>query len=403
MQLTTYLTRYQLHLILLIGVIVSAVIVFGILFFPEIFYDQWIWKYYWGPVVADAQGFTAYHNGVAAYPGYTMVSELTYGVLLLIALYGIYQLLKKLQISIDWWFCLALLPYILFGPVTRVLEDAEFFSPPLIYWFISPLIYLQIAVYAILFILLGYVVQKKNRSSFLSIWRFMSIILILANGIYIILWILNIPVGTYQIHPLVFLLLTLCSQFPLLLRYYQQKNPSINDIVFTGGLFILLPAAYLIVRWISGFEWGVGDVRFDVFALVIGIVSILVLLVYLVGRKYQDNPAFAPYTNPLNLALLVGHLIDGITSYISIYDPLQMGLPSYIEKHPGSNFLMEVWPPLFPIVKFLLILGIIYLFDVSFKKEVAQYQRLINLLKIGILILGFSPGLRDLLRVTMGV
>ena len=64
---------------------------------------------------------------------------------------------------------------------------------------------------------------------------------------------------------------------------------------------------------------------------------------------------------------------------------------------------MEVWPPLFPIVKFLLILGIIYLFDVSFKKELVQYQRLINLLKIGILILGFSPGLRDLLRVTMGV
>ena len=106
---------------------------------------------------------------------------------------------------------------------------------------------------------------------------------------------------------------------------------------------------------------------------------------------------------PLNLSLFVGHLIDGITSYISIYDPLRMGLPSYIEKHPGSNFLLEVWPPLFPIVKFFLIVFIIYFFDVLYKKELQQYQRLVNLVKIGILILGFSPGLRDLLRVTMGV
>jgi uncharacterized membrane protein len=42
-------------------------------------------------------------------------------------------------------------------------------------------------------------------------------------------------------------------------------------------------------------------------------------------------------------------------------------------------------------------------FDVLYKSELKNYQRLVNLLKIGILILGFSPGLRDILRVTMGV
>jgi uncharacterized membrane protein len=101
--------------------------------------------------------------------------------------------------------------------------------------------------------------------------------------------------------------------------------------------------------------------------------------------------------------MLAGHMIDGITSYVSIYDPLQMGLPSYVEKHPASNSLMEVWPPLFPIVKFILIILVIYVFDVMYKKELGRYSRLVNLLKIGIFILGVSPGLRDLLRVTMGV
>ena len=64
---------------------------------------------------------------------------------------------------------------------------------------------------------------------------------------------------------------------------------------------------------------------------------------------------------------------------------------------------MNIWPPLFPIVKFLLIIIVIYVFDVVYKKEFEKYPRLLNLLKIGIFILGFAPGLRDLLRVLMGV
>jgi uncharacterized membrane protein len=46
---------------------------------------------------------------------------------------------------------------------------------------------------------------------------------------------------------------------------------------------------------------------------------------------------------------------------------------------------------------------VIYVFDIAYKKELIKYSRLVNLLKIGIFILGVSPGLRDLLRVTMGV
>ena len=94
--------------------------------------------------------------------------------------------------------------------------------------------------------------------------------------------------------------------------------------------------------------------------------------------------------------------MDGITSYISIKDPLTMGL-HYSEKHPASNFLLEIWGPLFPIVKFLLIIFVIYVFDILYKEELKNYATFVNLLKIAILILGFSPGLRDLLRVTMGV
>ncbi len=108
-----------------VGLLLSIIliIIFGCIFAQSLFYDQWIWKYYWGPIVSDAAGHSVSYNGVSAQEGYTIISEITYGFILVIALYAIYKLLKKMNILIDWKFCLALMPYILFGPVTRVLED----------------------------------------------------------------------------------------------------------------------------------------------------------------------------------------------------------------------------------------------------------------------------------------
>ena len=110
-------------------------------------------------------------NGVEASEGYTIVSELTYGLLVIISLYFIYRFLKNLKIEVNWQFALALLPYIIFGPVARALEDAEYFKEPLVYWFISPLIYVLIAFFAISFIILGHYLVKKYKSSKITVNR----------------------------------------------------------------------------------------------------------------------------------------------------------------------------------------------------------------------------------------
>lgn len=342
MDITRFYRRNKkiVHLSILIAIIVF--ILAGTIFFPRIFYDEWIWKYYWGPVVADANpdSATAIYNGVEAQEGYTLVSEITYGIILIIALYFIYKLLKKLKIKVDWRFALALMPYILFGPVSRTLEDSGFFGEPLAYWFISPLIYLQIAGYALFFLLVGYYIEKR----------------------------------------------------------YNKKHLTVNNILSTGGLFFLIPSIVILI--LQGLE--INLMRFDVFALIIGLTVLITVLVYIIAHIFRSNEKVLIYKNPLNLAMLFGHLIDGITSYISIKDPLGMGL-FYSEKHPASNVLLEIWGPLFPIVKFVLIISVIYVFDVLFKEDLKNHLTLVNLLKIGILILGFSPGLRDLLRVTIGV
>jgi len=47
-----------------LGILVAIII--GYLLAPTLVYDQWIWKYYWGPVVADATGHSVSFQGVAA-------------------------------------------------------------------------------------------------------------------------------------------------------------------------------------------------------------------------------------------------------------------------------------------------------------------------------------------------
>ena len=403
MKLPQFTPRKKIVVPLGILLTILICIIIAYLVAPSLVYDQWIWKYYWGPVVADATGHSVTYHGVAAQEGYTLISELTYGVILVCALFGLYKMLKRLDIQINWYFCLALLPYILFGPVTRVLEDTNYYGEPYVFWFISPLIYFQTTFYVLIFLLLGYFLQRKTKTPTKTLLILLFVFFLL-DVFYTLLWAFGITFGESTIEPLFFYGLSLLAFLPLLYRYLRKRPLSINTVVFSGGLFVVLPCFFLIGRWIIGDQWSLSYGTYvNVLVLVIGLVSLIVSFVYLIGWKFRKNDRLVVYTLPLNLSMLAGHLIDGITSYVSIYDPLQMGLPSYIEKHPASNSLMEAWPPLFPIVKFLLIILVIYVFDVFYKKELERYSRFVNLLKIGIFILGVSPGLRDLLRVTMGV
>ncbi|RLF62629.1 MAG: hypothetical protein DRN33_05370, partial [Thermoplasmata archaeon] len=74
-------------------ILIAACIIFaaGLLIAPTIFYDHFIWKYLWGPIVADAAGHPVSYHGVGAAEGYTLVSEFIYGVLLLLAVYMLYK------------------------------------------------------------------------------------------------------------------------------------------------------------------------------------------------------------------------------------------------------------------------------------------------------------------------
>ena len=335
----------QHQLMFYVPLFVIVILIGGCFLLPRIFYDNFIWKYFWGPIVYDA-GFTDPFNGIQAAEKFTWISEIFYAFMVLIVVYWLYQLIKKYEISLDTKFFLSLIPFIIFGTVGRVLEDTYFFSEPWVYWYITPLIYIQIVLWVLLFIAIGYNLQK----------------------------------------------------------HWKNQYVTVTNTVFIGGSILLIPFLFHLGRWFAGDQWSsTNGVRFDIFLLIFTVVSIIVLIVYLLSRYFKKNKNIRVFSEPLNLGMLTGHMLDGITSYVSIYDPLRMGFIPYSEKHPASDILMQIWPPLFPIVKFLLIIFVIYVLDILYREELKDYRRFVNILKIVIFILGFAPGLRDLLRVMMGV
>ena len=74
-----------------IGVLLTLMFILfvGLFLFPDSFYDHFIWKYFWGPIVEDATNLPANYHGITPAEKFTFVSELVYGILVIIAIYGL--------------------------------------------------------------------------------------------------------------------------------------------------------------------------------------------------------------------------------------------------------------------------------------------------------------------------
>ena len=82
-----------------------------------------------------------YISGIVYDTSYNIVDTLTYAIVLGISLFWVLKLLGKLKVQIDTKFLISITPYIIAGSSLRVLEDSKFFTPPLQYLFVTPLIY----------------------------------------------------------------------------------------------------------------------------------------------------------------------------------------------------------------------------------------------------------------------
>jgi len=134
---------------------------------------EFIQKYYIDPIIYDT--------------GYNPVNTLTWGIVLVLCLIGIFKLMRSMKVEMDRRFVFAVSPFILVGSTLRVLEDLEVFSPPLKYFFITPQIYFLTFGATLLCLFIGLLLERAEMMTYESFTWLIALPWGIGNVIYI-LW-----------------------------------------------------------------------------------------------------------------------------------------------------------------------------------------------------------------------
>ena len=354
-------------------------VVGGSLAFPRPVYDRFVWHYFWGPVQADAQsavcavregGVTRYLDSASActnaaepvaYPGYTLVSEVGYVVVLLVALTGVVFLLRRLGVGGSKGFFYALVPFMFFGGALRVVEDVNDAVPagetlvayPLNTLIISPIIYFTVFVVTLAAVVVSVTLAR--------------------NGV----------VDDYR-----------------------------RPLAASGVAVLVASLSYLAYMAATGAQ----NVTFypQVLLITLAAATLAAVATWTLVRRYA--PGVVSGTGPM-LALVViwGHAVDGAANVVGLDWMTALGAgPNLVPKHPVNAAIVDItggllppgvlavtgdtWP--FLLVKLAAATFVVSIFDEQVMEESPRYS---VLLLIAIVAVGLGPGTRDMLRATFGV
>ena len=360
-----------------VGTLLAALVV-GAVLLPGLVYDRFLWQYFWGPVVADANsaacavktasgvafpssaGACSAATGIVAYPGYTVVSEIGYAVTLIVALIGVVFLLRRLELGTDRRFFFALLPYMFLGGALRVVEDANdavpagvdpFLSFPWNALIISPAIYFTMFAFTLAALIVSVRLAAGGR----------------AEG-------------------------------------YERPLAGIG----LAGLALVL--VYLLFLALT-----TGYVGFHPQILIVVVVATTAIVAGLWWVLERYWPAANRGTRRMGVPVLWAHALDGVANVVGIDWGAELGLPygDLVPKHPVNRALIDVgelfppsvtnvigtaWP--FLVVKLVAAVLVLYLFDEPIFEDSPRYA---VLLLVAIVAVGLGPGTRDMLRATFGI
>jgi uncharacterized membrane protein len=364
-----------------------ALLAVGSLLLPNLVWDGFLWHYFWGPVFADANNAACAVMGssgpellygratcadavasgaVVAEPGYTLVSEVGYAVALLFFLVGVLYLLQALDVGTDRELFFALVPFMFFGGVLRVVEDANdaaltagidtILSYPLNALIISPVIY-----FTVFFLTVAGLVATvaADRRGYVDDW---------GRALF--------GIGA----------VVLLATLGFLLWFVPAR---LADTVPGAGFY---PQMSL---------------------LVLGSSVVLAYAIYEGAERF--GPVINEGTGRIGLVVIFGHAVDGVANVLAADWVAELGIPvTYGAKHPVNRFIIETtaslqpesisavvgtsWP--FLVVKLVAATLVVYVFDRQIFEESPRYA---ILLLVAILAVGLGPGTRDMVRAAFGI
>ncbi|HIH36417.1 MAG TPA: DUF63 family protein [Methanocellales archaeon] len=194
------------------------------------------------------------------------------------------------------------------------------------------------------------------------------------------------PMKYLLITPLIFFLIAAVCLAVLLTLTELHKMGKIGDrgvsFLYVGAgweilsLFILLSTQEITRLW--------------VLPTVLGIATPMAMAVYLIARRFG-----MVWMKEINAVIIWAHLFEATSTFIGV------DFLGYVEKHVLSTFMID-WigtgAVMYPL-KLITILPILYIIDHHLPEE----PKTGNLAKLAILMLGLAPGLRNMLRMMLGI
>jgi len=120
------------------------------------------------------------------------------------------------------------------------------------------------------------------------------------------------------------------------------------------------------------------------------------LLLREVSRRF--NYPFRAGVVSLNSLMIFSQFLDGAATFVGI------DFYGYNEKHVLPSFLIALTgtAAVMLILKFTVLLFVIYLLDVEYRKMMQGLPVMNGLIRLVVIILGMAPGTRDMLRLALG-
>lgn len=276
--------------------------------------------------------------------GYNVVNTLTYAVILIAAALLTLRLLRRLRVTVDQRFFFGIVPFIVLGATLRALEDLY---------------------------------EAAGANATLLESPLQPFMLVDAFGT-----VRNLLLVT----PVIYFTLFFVALGALLAALALQRE-RYHTTWFTIGVFlnVLVASQYrfanatgmLMILALAG-TWAIGFLSVRHVAL------------------QKKITRLAAFLTPQNVFILSAHMLDASSTFIALQ------YYGYFEQHVLPGFVISLFGPAsFFLLKLPVVLLVLHYLDKELhKKEDAEKK---TFLKIAILVLGLAPGLRDFLRLGMGV
>ncbi len=276
--------------------------------------------------------------------GYNVVNTATFAVILVIAVVGTYKLLKKMNVPVDKNFFFGVIPFIALGGVLRAWED---------------------------------LLEAAKATTALLNSPIKDFILVDATGT---------PRNLLLISPVMYVTIFIIALSALLAALAVQKYRKIpyQKTWFAIGAIIIL-AILTQLRFVNYFAM----------FLMLGIASAWAVAIFAAKKvSIRKKLSIQKFFTNENQFILSIHMFDASTTFVALQ------FFSYFEQHVVPSFLISLFgPPVMFVLKMAVVSAVLWYLDKDMQSETDKK----NFIKIAILILGMGPGLRNFLRLGMGV